>query len=209
MNLTAKISREWRDRMIIVLLMLLGSSAWFFYDGAVAYPKYNIKADAYAELQRVYQADETLLKEKWKALAIENHWDPEDVPKKRKDEAQQFRWGSGLLIISVAFLLWMLREMHRVILANDEKFIGITQAIIPFNALREVRFDSVFGVNKRRWDKKGIAVVFYKTEKGTRASVLIDDYKYAGSERILERCEAVIEEKKARNASKAIPQDSK
>lgn len=195
--------------MIIVLLMLLGSSAWFFYDGAVAYPKYNIKADAYAELQRVYQADETLLKEKWKALAIENHWDPEDVPKKRKDEAQQFRWGSGLLVISVAFLLWMLREMHRVILADDEKFIGITRAVIPFNALREIRFDSVFGVDKRRWDKKGIAVVFYKTEKGGRASALIDEYKYAGSERILERCEAIIEEKKARKASEAVPQDSK
>ena len=209
MNLTAKISREWRDRMIIVLLMLLGSSAWFFYDGAVAYPKYNIKADAYAELQRVYQADETLLKEKWKALAIENHWDPEDVPKKRKDEAQQFRWGSGLLVISVAFLLWMLREMHRVILADDEKFIGITRAVIPFNALREIRFDSVFGVDKRRWDKKGIAVVFYKTEKGGRASALIDEYKYAGSERLLERCEAIIEEKKARKASEAVPQDSK
>lgn len=195
--------------MIIVLLMLLGSSAWFFYDGAVAYPKYNIKADAYAELQRVYQADETLLKEKWKALAIENHWDPEDVPKKRKDEAQQFRWGSGLLIISVAFLLWMLREMHRIILADDEKFIGITRAVIPFNALREIRFDSVFGVDKRRWDKKGIAVVFYKTEKGVRASALIDEYKYAGSERILERCEAIIEEKKARKATESAEQDSK
>ena len=180
-----------------------------FYDGAVAYPKYNIKADAYAELQRVYQADETLLKEKWKALAIENHWDPEDVPKKRKDEAQQFRWGSGLLIISVAFLLWMLREMHRIILADDEKFIGITRAVIPFNALREIRFDSVFGVDKRRWDKKGIAVVFYKTEKGVRASALIDEYKYAGSERILERCEAIIEEKKARKATESAEQDSK
>lgn len=194
--------------MIIVLLMLLGSSAWFFYDGAVAYPKYNIKADAYAELHRVYQADETLLKEKWKALAIENHWDPEDVPKKRKDEDQQFRWGSGLLIISVAFLLWMLREMHRVISADDQKFIGITRAIIPFNALREVRFDSVIGVDKRRWDKKGIAVVFYKTDTGTRATALIDEYKYAGSERILERCEAIIEEKKARKAAEAAAQDS-
>lgn len=201
MNLTAKISREWRDRMIIVLLMLLGSSAWFFYDGAVAYPKYNVKADAYVEIQRVYQADENLVKEKWKACAIENHWDPEDVPKKRKDEAQQFRWGTGLLIISVIFLLWMLREMHRVILSDDEKFIGIARTIPPFNALREVRYESVFGIDKRRWDKKGIAVVFYKTDSGSRAAVIVDEYKYAGSERILERCEAVIEEKKSRKAA--------
>lgn len=201
MQLTAKISREWRDRMIIVLLMLLGSSAWFFYDGAVAYPKYNIKADAYTEIQRVYQADEALLKEKWKALAIENHWDPEDVPKKRKDEKQQFQWGTGLFIISIIFLLWMLREMHRVILADDEKFVGISRAIPPFNSLREIRFDSVFGVDKRRWDKKGIAVVFYKNAAGSRASAIIDEYKYAGSEKILECCEAVIEEKKSRKAA--------
>lgn len=203
MNLTAKISREWRDRMIIVLLMLLGSSAWFFYDGAVAYPKYNVKADAYAEIQRVYQADENLVREKWKALAIENHWNPEDVPKKRKDEEQQFRWGTGLAILSVIFLLWMLREMRRVILADDEKFLGIGRMIPPFNGLREVRYESVFGIDKRRWDKKGIAVVFYKTNSGARASVIVDEYKYAGSERILERCEAVIEEKKARKAASA------
>lgn len=200
-NLTAKISREWRDRMIIVLIMLVGSAAWFFYDGAVAYPKYNAKADAYAEIQRVYQADEALVKEKWTALAIEKNWNPEDVPKKRKDEAQQFRWGSALLIISALFTLWMLREMRRVITADDEKFVGIARTLPPFNALRKVAFASVIGVDKRRWDKKGIALIFYKDAAGTRRSVIVDDYKYAGSEKILQRCEAIIEEKKARKNS--------
>lgn len=200
-HLTATISREWRDRMIIVLIMLIGSSAWFFYDGAVAYPKYNAKADAYAKICEVYKADEALIKEKWTALAIENNWDPEDLPKKRKDEAQQFHWGSGLLIIAIFFVAWMLREMHRVITADDENFLGIGRAFPPFNGLREVAFASVIGVDKRRWEKKGIAVVFYKDERGIRRSVIVDDYKYAGSEKILQRCEAVIEEKKARKAS--------
>lgn len=201
MHLTAKISREWRDRMVIVLLMLAGSSAWFFYDGAIAYPKYNVRADAYTEIQRVYQADENLVREKWKALAIENHWDPEDIPKKRKDEKQQFQWGVGLFVISVFFLLWMLREMRRIIIADDEKFLGISRAIPPFNSLREIRFESVFGVDKKRWDKKGIAVVFYKNANGTRSAAVIDEYKYAGSEKILARCEEVIEAKKRQKES--------
>lgn len=200
-NLTAKISREWRDRMIIVLIMLVGSAAWFFYDGAVAYPKYNVKADAYAEIQRVYQADEALVKEKWTALAIEKNWNAEGVPKKRKDEAQQFRWGSALLFVSVLFTLWMIREMRRVITADDEKFLGIARTLPPFNALREIAFSSVIGVDKRRWDKKGIALVFYKDESGMRRSVIVDDYKYAGSEKILLRCEEIIEEKKSKKMS--------
>lgn len=200
-NLTAKISREWRDRMIIVLIMLIGSAAWFFYDGAIAYPKYNVKADEYAKICDVYKADEALIKEKWTAVAIEKNWDPEDIPKKRKDEAQQFRWGGSLLVISALFIVWMLREMRRIIVADEEKFLGIARTLPPFNGLREVAFNTVVGVDKRRWDKKGIAVVFYNDSKGIRRSVIVDDYKYAGSEKILQRCEAIIEEKKARKAS--------
>lgn len=200
MQLQAKISREWRDRMIIVLILLLGSAGWFFYDGAVSYPAYNEKADAYAEIQRVYGADETLANEKWKALAIERHWDTEDLPKKRKNEEQQFHWCFGLLVATSAFLIWMLRDMRRVIVATDDCFTGISTAFPPFNPLKKVHFASVRGIDKRRWEKKGIAVVHYKNEDGEPRTVYIDDYKYVGSEKILERCEEILEEKKRSRA---------
>lgn len=182
--------------MIIVLILLLGSAGWFFYDGAFAYPKYNEKADAYADVKRVYGADEALVKEKWRALAIERHWNADDVPLKRKNEAQQFHWSFGLLVVACAFLTWMVRDMRRVIAADDECFTGVDCAFPPFNSLRKVRFASVFGIDKRRWEKKGIAVVHYKDGAGKRRAVYVDDYKYAGSEKILERCEQTLEAKK-------------
>ena len=202
MEVNAKSSREWRDRMVMILLMLVGSAAWFFYDGFVAYPKFNVKADAYAELKKVYGEDSKILGEKWKERAIENDWKiDDDVPEHRKDEAQQIRWGSGLLAAAALFLIWVIREARRVITADSEKFLGIKKAFPPFNSLVSVRFDSVVGIDKRKWDKKGIAGIFYR-ENGAMKCVLVDDYKYASSERILEKCEQIVAEKKAAKSGK-------
>ena len=57
MNITAKYSREWRSRMGIILLMIAGSSGWFFYDGLVAYPKFNRGAEAYAQIRESVAAE--------------------------------------------------------------------------------------------------------------------------------------------------------
>ena len=60
---------------------------------------------------------------------------------------------------------------------------------------------------KRSRALKGIAVIHYKNERGRPCRVLVDDYKYAGSEAILEKCEAVVAEKQARKsaAGNAVP----
>ncbi len=196
MKIVAKISHEWRERMAVVLIFLLGGAAWFFYDGLVSYPAYNEKADAYSELSSVYGADATLLQEKWNSLAIEKGWAQDDVPKHRKNEKQQIQWGTGLLVCAILFLLWALNEMRRKVVSDGEKFLGISTGIPPFSFLVPIKFSSVVGIDKRKWDKKGLAKVFYKTDAGVTRSVLIDDYKYAGSEKILTLCERVVEEKK-------------
>ncbi len=202
MKVAAKISREWRDRMAIILILLIGAAGWFFYDGFISYPKYNVKASEYAKLAEVYKADDALLQEKWKQLALEKGWDSEDVPKHRKNEKQQFQWGTGLLIAFALFVFWMFHEMRKTITADDEKFLGIATGLSPFSHGVSVKYESVVGIDKRKWDKKGIAKIFYKTEKGTRNSVLIDDYKYAGSEKILERCEQILAQKKSAKSEK-------
>ncbi len=197
MKTTAKISKEWRERMTIILVLLAGSAGWFFYDGLVSYPKFNVKADAYAELVEIYKADEAQLEDEWKKLALERGWEVDEVPKKRKNEAQQFKWGTGIAIFAAIFLLWMLREMTRKIVFDEEKFDGISILFPLISKIVPVEFSAVIGIDKRKWDKKGIAKIFYKTSAGTRNSVLVDDYKYAGSEEILFRCEKILEAKKA------------
>lgn len=205
MNLEAKYSREWRDRMGIILLMIAGSSGWFFYDGLVAYPKYNEGAAAYAQIVETVKeegvaedAAEAEITKRWEKCAAEFSADPKDPPKHAKNVAQQLQFGVGLAVLAAAFLLWVLREMKRVVRADDETFDGLTMAFPPFNGKTAVRFDSVFGIDRRKWKNKGIAIVHYKNEKGRPCRAEIDDYKYAGSEAILEKCDAIIAAKKAK-----------
>lgn len=198
MNLTAKISREWRNRMLFVFVFEILFAAWFFYDGLVTYPKYNLKADAYIELAKTNpNADEAALKSKWEMLAQEKGWDTKELPKQRKNEAQQIHFAVGLLVCALLFALWVVREMRRKIVANDETFTGITTGIPPFNFLETVQFSSIVGLDKRKWDKKGIACVFSRRANGSRKRYIIDDYKYAGTEAILNHCESIIAKKKS------------
>ena len=214
MNITAKYSREWRSRMGIILLMIAGSSGWFFYDGLVAYPKFNRGAEAYAQIRESVAADgfaeaeaDAEAAKRWEARAADFDGDSKEPPKHPKNVAQQIHFGVGLGVLALAFLAWVLREMRRVVRADDEKFDGLTTAFPPFNGSVPVRFDSVFGVDRRKWKNKGIAVIHYKNGRGRPCRVLVDDYKYAGSEAILEKCEAVVAEKQARKsaAGNAVP----
>lgn len=210
MNLEAKYSREWRDRMGIILLMIVGSSGWFFYDGLVAYPKYNEGAAAYAQIVEMVKEEgveenavKTEAAKRWEKCAVEFGGDAKEPPEHPKNVAQQLQFGVGLGIFALVFLFWVLREMRRVIRADDEHFDGLTTAFPPFNGKTSVRFDSVFGIDRRKWKNKGIAIVHYKNEKGRPCRAIIDDYKYAGTEAILEKCETVIADKKSKAAERA------
>ncbi len=206
MNIVAKYSREWRDRMGIILLLLVGSAGWFFYDGFVAYPKYNRGVEAYVQILETVQregfsSEQEIEKEaskRWAQVAQDFDADPQEVPSHLKNVAQQMHFGIGLYAIALVFLFWILREMKRVVRADDEAFDGLTTAFPPFNGTVRVRYDSIFGIARRKWQNKGLALVHFKDARDRSRRVAIDDYKYAGSEAILEKCETVLAEKKAR-----------
>lgn len=199
MTLEAKSSREWRNRMGIILLLVAGSSAWFFYDGLVAYPAYNRGAHAYAEIVQTVASEgltdsaaKTETAARWEKRAAEFDADPKEPPKHEKNIAQQIHFGIGLAAIALIFVAWIFREMRRVIRANDEIFDGIVSVFPLFYKKTPVCFASVFAVDKRKWNNKGIAVVHYKDDAGRSRRAIIDDYKYAGSEEILKKCEEIV-----------------
>lgn len=204
MKLEAKYSREWLNRMGIILLLFIGSSGWFFYDGLVTYPRYNEGAIAYAELAKMVEEEgltgesaEAEAAKRWAKVAADFKGDPAEPPTHLKNVDQQMQFGVGLGVLSVLFLIWILREMKRVIRADDETFEGITSSFPMIYSKKSVPFAAVVGLDKRKWDNKGIAVVHCKNADGSKFRVIIDDYKYAGSEEILEKCEAVVAAKKA------------
>lgn len=204
MKLEAKYSREWLNRMGIILLLFIGSSGWFFYDGLITYPRYNEGAAAYVEIARMVEEEglsgetaEAEVAKRWAKVAADFKGDPAEPPTHFKNVDQQLHFGTGLGVLAVLFLIWILREMKRVIRADDETFEGITKVLPMIYSKKTVPYDAVVGLDKRKWDNKGIAVIHCKNADGSKFRVIVDDYKYAGSEGILEKCETVVAAKKA------------
>jgi hypothetical protein len=52
---------------------------------------------------------------------------------------------------------------------------------------QKVPFAEVFRVDKRKWDRQGLAYAWYQSAGGRPRKAVIDDLKYDGAEKILRR----------------------
>jgi hypothetical protein len=194
-------------RMGLLAAMFLGMGLFFFYDGKYGYPKENAVAE-----KKVW-FEETVLKsydearaqgdaalQTWLAMARERGWivkpaldqprwddygaphDWPSSPKKHSAEEieQQFYWGGAMLLgAATAGLL--------VLLNHAKTLVGHHDHLVMPNG-RKVYYKDVFRVDKRKWDNKALATVAYR-EGGTgpESKVVLDDLKYLGTDKVLNR----------------------
>ncbi|MEM7387215.1 MAG: hypothetical protein AAF514_19935 [Verrucomicrobiota bacterium] len=188
-------------RMGKVIALFLGFSAWFFYDGFVSYPKDNVIFREHEAFQKIMaERDEFLLtetdeaawdavaKEKghppqtsWKEFAATKNW-PEKPPKELHDEWDlrgQYFFGTLCGLVGLGVLVWTLMNRGRNLKADGDAFTTPTGTRVPF--------DQVFRIDKRKWPQKGLAHIFYKDDNGAKKKTVIDDLKFRGADRILDR----------------------
>jgi hypothetical protein len=55
---------------------------------------------------------------------------------------------------------------------------------------QHVPFDSAFRIDRRKWDHKGLAYVYYRDAKGSEKRAVIDDLIFGGAAKVLERLQA-------------------
>lgn len=91
----------------------------------------------------------------------------------------QFLIAYCLWAMALATLGWALFNSRRTLSADGESFTteGGTR----------VFFKSVFEIDTRKWDKKGLAYVRYRNESGSEKRAVIDDLKYKEADEILDR----------------------
>lgn len=201
--ITCRVTRWFFQRMGILAAMLVGMGLYFCYDGKFGYRKDNEKAEKkeWFETTFIKSFDEARAAgklEDWKARAQaqglptgENGEPPkwntysaqlgwnENVKKHSEEEiAQQFLWGGAMLAVALFVGL-------KVLLDFNKKLIGHPELMIMPNGA-EVRFADVFKVDKRKWPVKGLAYVFYRSG-GTERRAVVDDLKYGGADKVLER----------------------
>ena len=123
------------------------------------------------------------LKREWSLygyLSGNKGWNTKDPKFHDKGEiTAQIVIGSILLSGSFFVLVMTLINRGRTLLSNSDSLVSETGV--------EVTFDSIFRIDSRKWDKKGLAYLYFKDENSSVKKLVIDDLKYKGSDAILDR----------------------
>jgi hypothetical protein len=182
-SVTAIISKEWKQRMLIIVLAVGGLGCWFLFDGLVAYPRNNVKAAIYFELREKHGEDTPELKAAWEAVRKERVWN-DSTPKKiysAGDLQTQLILGAITLLGAAAVLLHFFRSLPQT--------TRLENGVITLPDGRQVEITKVQAVSKKRWENKGIADLAYESAPGKSTRFILDDYKFIGAAQILEEVE--------------------
>lgn len=199
--ITCQVTRWYHKRMILMSLMLLGFAAFFFYDGFIAYPKKN---HIFREHKRVSQILDERSKflnqggsptewartarekgypeeDNWSAYAAKHGWS-DKPPEKEYSTRDQFVCGGLLSLIGLGVLGTYLKNRKQTVGADEEAYIAPSG--------ERVAFASVNQLDTRKWAKKGLAYLRYRDAGGKEKRIALDDLKFGGAEKILERLKA-------------------
>jgi hypothetical protein len=161
-------------RMVPMFLMFAFFSAWFYRDYRWKYPHEKAVFDEYQKVSSRPGGEE-----EWKKLSAEHQWPL--IPEKRtQDEIEtQKHFAIGCGVVAVGILVTFLFNRGRTLRADREAFYTPSGRRIPFA--------SVFRIDRRKWKNKGLAIIHYRDGDGTEKKAVIDDLKFGGADRILER----------------------
>ncbi|MEC8209459.1 MAG: hypothetical protein VX051_03285 [Verrucomicrobiota bacterium] len=197
MNVEARISKQWRRRMLFMLFMLFGISAWFFSDGYHYWPKEAERHAAYMQILdslvasgNAKDADSSSVQLAWQRHAKEAGYKGSKVPKERTEAAiaEQRNIAWVLLIVSVLFATWVAWNHRLSVSASSETIIGTKG--------QRVKFDSIEEIDRKKWKSKGIAYAVYKVGDKKRRLTL-DAHKFNGCEAIITEADRRISERAA------------
>ncbi|MBN2216803.1 MAG: hypothetical protein JW719_05470 [Pirellulales bacterium] len=170
MTVTAKMSIRFIWRLGLIALICLGGSLYCVYDGAIGYPAQRQRALAFLELkeQGLDRAD-TLAR--WREITAERGW-PSEEPGKPKEEIDfhiQFFMAGCLAVPGLLYLYFFIRSWSRWIEMNDSG--------LRTSSGRQLAFDQILMLDKKKWKTKGIAKILYE-QNGRRRRMVLDDWKY-------------------------------
>ena len=153
--------------------------------------EYPLTKDESSESQGGFEKFESLYnafesskdKRKWSlygTLSGKKGWsDSEPKYHNSREILAQIIIGSILLLSSLYVLVLTLINRGRSIGSDEVSFTTEKGLVIDFKTINKI--------DTRKWNKKGLAYVFYVNDKGLPSKTVIDDLKYKGADEILER----------------------
>lgn len=202
-SITAVISKEWKQRMLLMTAIVAGAGCWFLYDGLFGYPKNNVRAAVYLPLRDSLGRDTPELEKAWEEEARARGWS--DTPPKKMYSSGDIQ--TQIIIASLALLGAGLCARHYFSSLKTTTRLEDGKILLPDG--RVIPLDKVRAVSRKRWKNKGIADLVYEAGPGRMKKFLLDDYKYIGAEQILLEVEKGLpQEGAAAPASEAKPDEA-
>ncbi|HTL29576.1 MAG TPA: hypothetical protein VL282_10145, partial [Tepidisphaeraceae bacterium] len=158
--------KSYRIRRYIMFVLLVAAGAWFWYDGYRGWPEHNRKLDV---LEQERSAAEQV-KDQAKYDDLSHQISRMHARYKDTDILLQKALAYSLPPLGIFLLLRTLYLSRGQFRLKDDTLFAPGHPPIPFTAIREL--------DKRQWDRKGIAVVKYEVD-GRGGVVTIDDFLYA------------------------------
>jgi len=194
MEIEARISKEWRRRMLFLFFMIFGMGVWFLSDGYLVWPKEGSRYQEFSEIsERMIESGEATDAESekvrmaWRRHAEEAEY-PSKIPKERTESSinEQRVIGWVITVIAILFAAWVAWNHKRSVRAEGEIVIGASG--------ERVSLDDIVEVDRKKCKDKGIAYGIYLV-KGKRCRLTLDDHKFAGCEAIILEAERRIKER--------------
>jgi hypothetical protein len=163
----ADVHKPFFRKFLFVFLGCVGFGLWCLYDGLVAYPQQLTMAEAYEALPEDDRLDA------WKTLAAENGW-PTRTPSKSAEEIKHDIGSQFMMVVLCgicgipALMMW---------LSGQGTYVEGDETLIRNSRGKEVPIDSIQSIDKRKWERKGIAKIRYDVDGKTKTFVM-DDFKY-------------------------------
>ena len=195
MELVARISTEWRRRMLFMLFMICGIAAWFLYDGYVLWPEEAQRHAEYLEIKDMLiddvdavDGESTPLRLAWEHHAREMDY-RRNIPKERTDGdiKEQRVVGWTMTVGALFYGAWIAWNHTRQVRLVGEIVIGASG--------QRVELESITAIDRKKWKNKGIAYGIYE-ERGKQRRLCLDEHKFKG-------CEAIIIEADKRIKARA------
>jgi hypothetical protein len=142
----------------------------------------------------------------WRSYAAQNGWEEDPKLYTQREIDEQFWFAYGCIAGAIVTVVILLRNRGKVLQGEHDHWLT------PEGL--KILYADVFRVDKRKWEHKGLAYAWYKSN-GSDERAVIDDLKFAGANKVLERLlsrfkgeliEKVSEPARADGASVETPQ---
>lgn len=178
MNIKANAHRGYFLKYLLIGLAALAFGAWHLKDGLITYPALREMADAYELLQGPLDENgqseiaDGELQANWQALAAENEW-PEEVPKLNDeiDNLLLYNYFIGAIFSAIGLACLFLG------LTTIGKWMQLKDGVLSDKRGNSINIKDIVEIDKKRWEKKGLATLTAESGGQTKRMVL-DDLKF-------------------------------